>query len=413
MSGAAKNLRGVALSDTATTKPNLAVDNSQVDKQWLVNLLIDAGLKGEQSDFHMLAQRFYQQPHTLRLIAAYLKRWYAGRLSGLDTIHGLKDCRDDDALGLILNAFENKLYGASDLTLLYLLSLSDRPVPQHHMKHVFRSTSMERWLTRRDHYVRFLGPLGRLNTEHWHWVIENLRRLQLLEQPIPGQDDLLYVEEPIRQYFQQNLRTRKKTVFEQATKDMQRLFADTVIDFRRRYRNTPEMKTFISPQLKAELERQECAAFWKAQELDEVQIRLSALRQSLATLKTQTADLAAQLNPETNRVAEPAPKEPDSNADVSTAHQPVQPEQQKPNNAKGSKKQRLTLPHTARRSEKHPAKTATVQKLTLPHTAQRHNVKPHARSGLVTLTLPHTARNPQRFTTTGTTTAGQGAARLR
>lgn len=402
MSSAAAEAYGVAMSDTtSTTKPNLAVDNSLADKlsdkQWLVKLLIDAGLKGERSDFHMLAQRFHAQPHTLRLIAAYLKRWYAGRLSGLDAITGLTECRDEDALNLVLNAFENKLRGASDLTLLYLLSLSDLPVPQQHMKSVFRSTLMERWLTRRDDYVRFLGPLGRLNTEHWQWVIENLRRLQLLEQPIPGQHDLLFVEEPIRQYFRHNLRTHNKHVFEQATQDMEKLFQDTVVEFRQRYRSTPEIKTFISPELTAELELEEpkpdpLAALWKSPELDKAEDHLQALRNSLGTLKASTERLAAQLR-ENYCVSEHESEQSNRENNDKNNSKIVAAQQQKIDGAKGSDNthavakaanrqlQKLTLPHTARQQPQHSdkhyrtaasAKKPAMQKLTLPHTARNH-----------------------------------------
>ncbi|MGB1010899.1 MAG: hypothetical protein ACPGVP_14350 [Thiolinea sp.] len=280
---------------------NVMDNTDSTDEQWLEQL-IAAGLKGDRNQLTALADRFHTQPHLLELLTAYLKRWHAGRLNGLNTLPDLLTSKtDEDALALLLQAFENKLRGASDLTLLYLLSLSDRPVPQQHMKNMFRSTLMERWLTRRDDYVRFLAPLGRLNEEHWHWVVENLRRLQLLEQPIAGQHDLLFVAEPIRQYFRRNLRERSKSIFEQASADMQKLFQDTVVDFRQRYRETPEIKTWISPELQETLglETKEAdpeAALWKAEELDTAQNQLSALRHSLSTLKAQTERLTEHLN---------------------------------------------------------------------------------------------------------------------
>ena len=452
MSSAAEEAYGIAMSGTAittrNTTPNPEVEETlpgdrpsnqtddQIDNQWLIKLLVDAGLKGDRNDLSTLAQRFHQQPHTLRLIAAYLKRWYAGRLNGLSTITGLADCDNKDALGLVLNAFENKLRGASDLTLLYLLSLSDRPVPQQHMKNVFRSTLMERWLTRRDDYVRFLGPLGRLNTEHWHWVIENLRRLQLLEQPIPGQHDLLFVEEPIRQYFRSNLRARSKNIFEQATQDMEKLFQETVVEFRQRYYSTPEIKTFISPELTAELELEEStqdprAALWKAPELDEIQAHLAALRNSLSTLKTHAEDLAAHLHTTTPDVEKPSAE---SGTGIKNGGKNIDPlsHPPKPGNvnektspsgaevsglhsdAKGSKSdspvaqqpQKLTLPPTPA-----PTPTRNEHEKNSPPRAQvydshgnRQSAKSAGRSATKVaaqkLTLPHTALNHQQEATT-------------
>lgn len=300
MSSAAEGVYGASMAanslSNSSISPTANADHS--NEQWLLKLLIEAGLKGDRTELLTLAERFQHQPHTLRLIAAYLKRWYAGRLNGLDIISGFADCADDEALARVLNAFENKLNGASDLTLLYLLSLSDRPVPQQHMQSAFHSTLMERWLTKRDDYVRFLGPLGRLNTEHWHWVVENLRRLQLLEQPVSGQHDLLFVEEPIRQYFRRKLRERNPGVFEQATQDMDKLFEDNVVEFRQRYQSAPEIKTWLSPELRAELEEEKpdpYAALWKSEELDTVQSQLDALRGSLGSLKQRSEKLAEQL----------------------------------------------------------------------------------------------------------------------
>ena len=365
MSSAAEEVYGIAMSGTIATEwPNPASEDALSDNQWLVKLLIEAGLKGKRSDLRTLAQRFNEQPHTLRLIAAYLKRWYAGRLNGLETIVGLAGCKDEDALGQVLGAFENKLRGASDLTLLYLLSLSDRPVQQQHMKNVFRSTLMERWLTRRDDYVHFLGPLGRLNTEHWHWVIENLRRLQLLEQPIAGQHDLLFVEEPIREHFRQKLRARGNNVFEQAMQDMDKLFEDTVIEFRQLYRSTPEIKTFISPELKASLELEEKKPdppLWKTTELDTMEQQLLALRHSLDNLKTRTSHLAEQLRGQDEAGGDAANKKnTESSGHGAISSQPII------NSAKGSKQsdgphvasRKLTLPPHAVRNIKSEATTA-------------------------------------------------------
>ncbi len=115
---------------------------------------------------------------------------------------------------------------------------------QRHMQVVFRSSFIERWLTKRDDYVRFLGPLGRLNEEHWHWVIENLRRLHLLESPI------------IRTYFRNKLQLRNQTVFKQGSADMEKLSRDTVVEFRQRYQSTPEIKSWISPELCEQLEQE-------------------------------------------------------------------------------------------------------------------------------------------------------------
>ncbi|MEZ5536664.1 MAG: hypothetical protein R3F02_13695 [Thiolinea sp.] len=269
-----------------------------------------AGIKGELKKLQKVAEDFGNDPLTLNLLAAYLNRWYAGRLNGLESIPVLLDEeKQGRSLRRILAAFEIKLRQTSDLTLLYLLSLSDRPVAQEHMKIVFRSSFMERWLTKRDDYVRFLGPLGRLNEEHWHWVIENLRRLHLLEAPIAKQHDLLMVAEPIRNYFRNKLKLRSRAVFLQGSADMEKLSKDTVVDFRKRYQSTPEIKTWISPELQQELDLEVESVelvkitkskarpiLWKHEELDTAQNQLAALRKSLAALKNQTQKLAQQLS---------------------------------------------------------------------------------------------------------------------
>nr|CAA6822621.1 MAG: Unknown protein [uncultured Thiotrichaceae bacterium] len=263
-----------------------------------------AGIKGEKKQLLEVASDFDNDSLTLDLLASYLKRWYAGRLNGLETIPVLLD-RNPEGRGLrrVLAAFESKLHGTSDMTLLCLLSLSDRPVAHQHMKAAFHSTLMERWLTKRDDYVRFLGPLGRLNEEHWQWVIENLRRLKLLEAPIDKQHDLLVVSAPIRDYFRNNLKLRSRTVFDQGTADMEKLSKDTVVDFRQRYKNAPEIKTWISPQLQEQLDLEiqpepkpeEKSVLWKQEELDTAQQQLLALRDSLKSLKSQTEQLTKYL----------------------------------------------------------------------------------------------------------------------
>lgn len=116
-----------------------------------------AGIKGNEKQLESVAADFGNDTLALDLLAAYLKRWYAGRLNGLETIPVLLDDKPEGrGLRRILAAFEHKLHATSDITLLYLLSLSDRPVAHQHMKAVFHSTLMERWLTKRDDYVRFL-----------------------------------------------------------------------------------------------------------------------------------------------------------------------------------------------------------------------------------------------------------------
>jgi hypothetical protein len=286
--------------------------SSAESEQYAIRLQ-KAGIKGELIKLKKVAEDFHNDPLTLDLLAAYLNRWYAGRLNGLETIPVLLDEQPEGrGLRRLLAAFEIKLRGTSDMTLLYLLALSDRPVAQQHMKIVFRSTFMERWLTRRDDYVRFLGPLGRLNEEHWHWVIENLRRLNLLEPPIARQHDLLVVAEPIRRYFRNTLKLRSHTVFTQGSADMEKLSKDTVVDFRKRYQSTPEIKTWISAELQEQLDLEPLPAIvpetaepaekpvlWRREELDTAQNQLDALRQSLAALRAQTQRLTRQLSDKT------------------------------------------------------------------------------------------------------------------
>ena len=83
---------------------------------------------------------------------------------------------------------------------------------------------------------------------------------------------------------------------------MDKLFKETVVDFRQRYLNTPEIKSWISPELRYSLEQEERqataskkASLWKQDELNTAQNQLSALRNSLGTLKMQAERLQQQL----------------------------------------------------------------------------------------------------------------------
>lgn len=239
--------------------------------------LLAQGIKGELAKLEQVAESFENDPLTLSLLSAYLKRWYAGRLNGLESIPVLFDQRSHGrALRRVLAAFQMKLAGASDLTLLYLLSLSDQAVPQLPMKLVFRSTFVERWLSRRDDYIRFLAPLGRLNEDHWHWVIENLRRLNLLAPPIPSHHDLLLVPESIRLYFREELRLKNPVAYKQGSLDMEKLFRETVVQL---YTPEPEPEEKPKPVL------------WEMNELDAAQQQVLALRCSLASLRQHSNDL--------------------------------------------------------------------------------------------------------------------------
>lgn len=240
--------------------------------------LLEQGVKGDLAKLEQVAQNFDNDPLTLRLLSTYLRRWYAGRLNGLESIPILFDQRPTGrALRRLLTAFEMKLAGASDMTLLYLLSLSDQPVPQLPMKLIFRSTFVERWLSRRDDYVRFLAPLGRLNEDHWHWVVENLRRLNLLEQPIPGHHDLLLVPERIRLYLREELRLKNPVAYKQGCTDLEKLFRENIVPL-----STPE------PTVTVEKPK---PVLWEMTELDAAQQQVLALRCSLASLRQHSHDL--------------------------------------------------------------------------------------------------------------------------
>ncbi|HPE59406.1 MAG: hypothetical protein KDI15_11670 [Thiothrix sp.] len=277
---------------------------TQADREQGLSLLSAAGIKGSPEQLKQVVERYQANTTALTLLATYLKRWYAGRLNGLDTLPPLPRSTGTDpavqAVRQVLAAFENKMQGSSDLTLLTLLSLSDQPVPQQPMKAVFRSTLMERWLTKRDEYVRFLGPLGRLSEEHWHWVIENLRRLKLLEQPGKGHHDLLELPQAVRDYFRTRLRTNSPEVFRQATADMEKLFRETVVDF---YYpgNHPAITTRLDPMWEAkrrearEKRRRTLAILWQPTELDDAHQQVLALRKSLQALNEHSHRLQASI----------------------------------------------------------------------------------------------------------------------
>jgi len=278
---------------------------TQADQEQGLTLLSAAGIKGSPERLRQVVERYQANTMALSLLATYLRRWYAGRLNGLDTLPVLPLSAGADpaiqAVRQVLAAFENKMQGSSDLTLLTLLSLSDQPVPQQPLKAVFRSTLMERWLTRRDEYVRFLGPLGRLSEEHWHWVIENLRRLKLLEPPRNGRHDLLELPPAVRDYFRTRLRTNSPEVFRQAEADMEKLFRETVVDFQYRH-GRPAVTTRLDPvwaakrQAEREQRRRTLAILWQQTELDEAHRQVQALRQSLQSLSEHSRRLQAAMH---------------------------------------------------------------------------------------------------------------------
>ncbi|HMT92407.1 hypothetical protein [uncultured Thiothrix sp.] len=243
--------------------------------------LLEQGIKGDLAKLEQVAQNFDNDPLTLRLLSTYLRRWYAGRLNGLESIPILFDQRPTGrALRRLLAAFEMKLAGASDMSLLYLVSLSDQPVPQLPMKLIFRSTFVERWLSRRDDYVRFLAPLGRLNEDHWHWVVENLRRLNLLEQPIAGHHDLLLVPERIRLYLREELRLKNPVAYKQGCIDLEKLFRENIVPL---------------VTLEAVVEEKPKPILWEMNELDVAQQQVLALRCSLAALRQHSHEVHQHL----------------------------------------------------------------------------------------------------------------------
>jgi hypothetical protein len=170
--------------------------------------------------------------------------------------------------------------------MLYLLSLSDYPVAQQSFKLVFRATLLERWLSRRDDYSRFLAPLGRLNDNHWHWVIEDLRRLQLLDARPSGQHDKLFVPEAVRLYFRAEFHKYHHAAYLQASEDMQRLSAETVVDLQAR-----QAQQRAQAQEKQAKMRKVSALLWNGDELNTMQTQLQTLRHSLSSLRRHSDDL--------------------------------------------------------------------------------------------------------------------------
>ncbi len=241
-------------------------------------VLSQAGIKADVRDLKRVAANFQNDPLTLRLLAAYLCRWYAGRLVGIDSLPALLEAVPQGRpLKRVLAGFENKFAESSDLILLSLLSLTDHPVSQEALKLTFSASLLERWLVRRDDYLRFLAPLSRLKHDHWHWVIENLRRLQLVESRQMGSHHMLLVPEPIRLYFRQRLQVKNELVFHQASSDMERLFSEIVVPLREW---EPEKKGVEIPDM-----------LWRSNELDAASENLQALRQSLAALNKHSQRL--------------------------------------------------------------------------------------------------------------------------
>ncbi|PID49374.1 MAG: hypothetical protein CR991_06405 [Proteobacteria bacterium] len=261
-----------------TSMPN---QSNALSKEF--EILMSFGIKANQRALEGLISNFGSDPLTLHLLGAYLKRWYAGRLNGLESIPILNDPEVKyRGLRRILAAFQLKLHGTSDLTLLYLLSLSEQPVSQQALQLVFRSTLLKRWLSRHDEYQRFLTPLSRLNDKHWHWVIENLRRLQLLELEVSDEATYLLVPKPIRQFFYNELITKQYDVFQQAQADIARLFEDNIIvglDTKRLNSSSKSATTSLDAK---ELVRE---LLWKKDELNHLCKNLSALRDALAALR--------------------------------------------------------------------------------------------------------------------------------
>ncbi len=126
----------------------------------------------------------------------------------------------DRSLRRLLSAFEQKISGTAEQTLLYLLSLSAKPISVEQMEQIFRRTFIARLFVRNSEYQKFLTPLSKLNRDGWHKTVERLHALHLLNYTESPQGLLLRLDSRIGDYFRQKLEIQKYRILQHAYKDM-------------------------------------------------------------------------------------------------------------------------------------------------------------------------------------------------
>lgn len=184
--------------------------------------LRDSALRLDDKKSTQLINDFDHDPLTIKLLLSYLERWYDNQLSGLEHIPILhnENKRQGQGLKRLLVAFEHKLEGCAELTLLYLLSLSTKPVPQARMEQVFQRSLIKRLWSRNDDYQKFLAPLSKLGSRGWDKAFENLYSLSLLYSPDSVGEQSLHIEQRICQYFREKLEVQKYTILQNAYDDI-------------------------------------------------------------------------------------------------------------------------------------------------------------------------------------------------
>lgn len=233
-----------------------------------------------------LVNDFDQDPLAIELLISYLTHWHNGQLVGLEHIPVLhNNQKQDRSLRRMLSAFEYKFTDSAELTLLYLLSLSTKPVPQPMMEQLFKRTLKTKLFARNNEYQKFLAPLSRLSSRGWKKVVTNLYTLNLLNQSDSAQGKLLAIETRICHYFLENLRTQKYRIWQDAYDDI--LTA------------TSETQTYAMPasfSSKAKTSTRKTVSPLRARNTRK---QLKALRHSLEVIQQQTLEINALLQART------------------------------------------------------------------------------------------------------------------
>ena len=245
--------------------------------------LCNSTLKQNDKKLTQLINDFDHDPLAIKLLISYLEYWHDSEISGLEQIPILHDSQAQDRnLRRLLCAFEYKFSGYAELTLLYLLSLSAKPVSLQQMEQTFHCPLIARLLTRGDEYQSFLMPLHKLNHDGWQDIVENLHNLGLLGYAESTQGTLLVIEPRICHYFRQKLETQKYRILQPAYRDMLLATSKTTS-----YAMPP---TFQAPRHNKPVNQQKNREI-VAMRAERSRKQLHALRKSLKVLAEQSREL--------------------------------------------------------------------------------------------------------------------------
>ena len=288
---------------------NEAVDFARLHE--CLAFLLRSGIEGDHKRLTQLVRDYDCDLLTLNVLVSYLKHWYDGSLTGLETIPVLDDKEQQGRpLRRLLSAFEIQFRGCAELPLLYLLSLSDGPVLQQDLEETFHAGLLKRLLTKKDEYKELLNPLLKLNAQGWAETTKRLNTLCLIECSVSEQGNLLSIAKPMRSYFRNVLKIQKCTIYHRAYEDMMDLITEDTTELRSSDISVPDSQLDEVPRVIGDthtagkkllvLDKEtfykalSVSVVWKKdEEIRDAQSQLGSLRHSLKALRSQADALSA------------------------------------------------------------------------------------------------------------------------